>query len=170
VEAALFVAGGNLTAEKLAKLCGSLDVKAVKELAEDLVREYQQRDGGIEAFKAGKAYGMRVKLEYEGCVTQLIPETDMPKAMLKTLAMIAYEQPIKQSYIVKLRGNRVYDYMKRLEDLEFIQRRDEGHTKIITTTPKFNQYFRINDAKELVKKTADEKPEGGAEGDKPQPE
>jgi segregation and condensation protein B len=162
VEAALFVAGKNMTAEKLAKICGSLDVKAVKEFADDLVREYSQRDGGIEVFKAGGAYGMRVKPEYEDNVVQLIPETDMPKAMLKTLAMIAYEQPIKQSYIVKLRGNRVYEYMKRLEESGFIDRKDEGHTKIITTTPKFNQYFRINDAKELVKKDVSETSEQNA--------
>jgi segregation and condensation protein B len=76
----------------------------------------------------------------------------MPKAMLKVLALIAYEQPIKQSYIVKIRGNRVYEYLKRLEDMEFIERLEEGHTRIITTTEKFKRYFRINDAKELVKK------------------
>jgi segregation and condensation protein B len=97
---------------------------------------------------------MRIKPEYEDNVTPLIPETDMPKGMLKTLAMIAYEQPIKQSYLVKIRGNRVYDYMPKLEQLEFIERKDVGHTKIISTTAKFNKYFRINDAKELVMKKA----------------
>jgi segregation and condensation protein B len=77
----------------------------------------------------------------------------MPKAMLKALALIAYEQPIKQSYVVKIRGNRVYDYMRKLEDLGLIERKAEGHTKILTTTAKFRQYFKINDEKELVKKT-----------------
>ncbi len=152
VEAALFVGGGNITVERLAKVCG-LDPKQAKEAADSLVEEYGRREGGVEVFRSGKSYGMRVKPEYEDSVTPLIPETDMPKAMLKTLAMIAYEQPVKQSYIVKLRGNRVYDYMKRLEELEFIERKDEGHTKILTTGPKFNKYFRINDAKELVAMT-----------------
>jgi segregation and condensation protein B len=153
VEAALFVSGGNITAERLAKIC-NLDLKRVREVADDLVREYTSRDGGVEVTKSGKAYGMRVNPAYEENVTPLIPETDMPKAMLKTLAMIAYEQPVKQSYIVKLRGNRVYDYMKRLQELEFIERKDDGHTKILSTTAKFNKYFRINDSKELVKNTA----------------
>ncbi|MFH0862657.1 MAG: SMC-Scp complex subunit ScpB [Candidatus Altiarchaeota archaeon] len=150
VEAALFVAGGNITIERLAKLC-NLEPKAVKDIADGLVEEYSKRDGGLEVFKSGKAsYTMRVKPELEDNVTPLIPETDMPKAMLKTLAMIAYEQPIKQSYLVKIRGNRVYDYMQKLEQLEFIERKDVGHTKLISTTAKFNKYFRINDAKELV--------------------
>jgi len=171
VEAALFVASGNMSAERLGKVC-NMDTKRVQEIVEGLIAEYQQRDGGLEVFRAGKEYGMRVKPEYEEAVTKLIPETEMPKAMLKTLAMIAYEQPIKQSYLVKIRGNRVYEYMKRLEELSFIERKDEGHTKIITTTPKFRQYFRINDAKELVVANAhalgdeqlklDDEPEGEA--------
>jgi len=151
VEAALYVASGNLTAEKLAKIC-SLEPKRVREIADSLIAEYSQRDGGVEVFKADRAYGMRIKPEYEETVTQLIPETEMPKAMLKTLAMIAYEQPVRQSYLVKIRGNRVYEYMKRLEELGFVERKNEGHTMILTTGSKFKQYFRINDAKELVKK------------------
>ncbi|MFH1403282.1 MAG: SMC-Scp complex subunit ScpB [Candidatus Altiarchaeota archaeon] len=151
IEAALFVSGKNLSAEKLAELCGGLEVNAVREIADELVREYSRRDGGIEVFKAGKSYAMRIKPDVEDQVTHLIPETDMPKAMLKTLALIAYEQPLKQSHVVKIRGNRVYVYLKRLEELEFIERRPEGHTKILTTTAKFNKYFRINDSKELVR-------------------
>jgi segregation and condensation protein B len=152
VEAALFVAGANLSVEKMAKVLNIDDVKSVKDAADELVKEYSSRDGGIEVYKQGKTYGMRVKNDLEDHVTALIPETEMPKAMLKVLALIAYEQPIKQSYIVKIRGNRVYEYLKRLEDMEFIERLEEGHTRIITTTEKFKRYFRINDAKELVKK------------------
>ncbi len=152
VEAALFVASSNLSVEKIAKVIGDLDVKGVKDVCDQLVEEYKNRGGGIEVYKSGKTYGMRIKPSYEDIVTALIPETEMPKAMLRTLAMIAYEQPIKQSYIVKIRGNRVYHYLKKLEDDEFIERKDGGHTKILTTTPKFTKYFRINDAKELVKK------------------
>jgi segregation and condensation protein B len=154
-EAALFVSGRNMSPKDLAKVFGLENPAEVKAALEALVQEYTTRDGGIEIYKISGRYGMQVKPEIEANVLQLVPETDMPKAMLKTLAMIAYEQPIKQSYIVKLRGNRVYDYMKKLEELGFIERRPEGHTKVITTTLKFNQYFRINDAKELVKKTVD---------------
>lgn len=152
VEASLFVSGNNLSAEKIAKVVGEEDVKAVREAAEDLVKEYKLRDGGVEIFKSGRQYGMRVKTQYEDTVTSLIPETEMPKAMLRTLALIAYEQPIKQSYLVKIRGNRVYHYLKLLEEAGFVERKDEGHTKIVSTGPKFSKYFKINDAKELVKK------------------
>ena len=149
IEAALFVASGNLSAEKLGKIC-NIEARRAREIADALVAEFSGRDGGVEVFKAAKEYGMRVKPEYEEGVTQLIPETEMPKAMLKALAMIAYEQPIRQAYLVKIRGNRVYDYVKRLEEIGFIERKEEGHTKLISTTAKFKQYFRINDDKEIV--------------------
>ncbi len=156
VEAALFVAGTNLTAEKIAKVLGFEDVTPVRDAAEELVAEYKGRDSGVEVYKLGKTYGMRIKPELEEHVTALIPETEMPKAMLRTLALIAYEQPIKQSYVVKIRGNRVYEYLKRLEDAGFIERKDEGHTRVISTTEKFRKYFKINDAKELVKMPVDD--------------
>ena len=159
VEAALFVAQGNLTTEKIASVIGAEDHKTVKEIADSLVAEYKGRDGGIEVFKSGKSYGMRIRAGLEDTVTPLIPETEMPKAMLRTLAMIAYEQPIKQSYIVKIRGNRTYEYLKRLEKDDFIERKEQGHTKIVSTTKKFNKYFRINDAKQLVIKQAPEEEE-----------
>jgi segregation and condensation protein B len=149
-EAALFVSGKSMSAREIARVFGIED-KPVKAALDELVKEYSGRDCGIEVFKTDGKYGMRVKPELEERVLHLVPETDMPKAMLKTLALIAYEQPVKQSYVVKLRGNRVYKYVKRLEELGFIERKPEGHTRLLTTTPKFNQYFKINDAKELVK-------------------
>ena len=156
VEAALFVSGTNLSAEKITKVACLEDVKIVREAADELVKEYKGREGGIEVFKTGKSYGMRIKPELEESVTSLIPEVEMPKAMLKTLALIAYEQPIKQSYVVKIRGNRMYEYLKRLEEMGFIKRAEEGHTKILSTTEKFKKYFKITDEKELVKKVESE--------------
>ncbi|MFC2163241.1 SMC-Scp complex subunit ScpB [Candidatus Altiarchaeota archaeon] len=150
-EAALFVSGRNMSPADIGKVFGIEDSKLVKAALEELVTEYKQRDTGIEVVKIGGKYVMRCRQDIEEDVLQLIPETEMPKAMLKTLALIAYEQPVKQSHLIKLRGNRCYVYLKRLEEQDFIKRKPEGHTRILTTTPKFNKYFRINDAKELVK-------------------
>ncbi len=151
IEAALFVSGKNMSPKELAKVFNLEDYKQVKKGLDELVVEYSKKKSGIEVYKTGGSYGMRVRPEIEEQVLHLIPETDMPKAMLKTLALIAYEQPVKQAHVVKIRGNRNYEYLKRLEELDFIHRQPEGHTKILTTTPKFNKYFKINDAKELVR-------------------
>ena len=60
VEAALFVAGGNITVERLAKLC-NIDPAKVKELADGLVEEYSRRDCGVEVFKAAEIKAARIQ-------------------------------------------------------------------------------------------------------------
>jgi len=72
---------------------------------------------------------MRVKRPYEDKVIHLIPDTDMPPAVLKTLALIAYTQPIKQSEVIKLRGNGAYKYIEKLKDIELIETHKSSRTK-----------------------------------------
>jgi segregation and condensation protein B len=145
IEAALFVAGNVVPLRELEKLTG-LEAKAVKDIMEQIQNEYSQRDCGLAVEKTEKGYAMRVKPEYVERITPFIEETDLPKSMLKTLALIAHEQPIRQTNVVKMKGNRVYFYIHRLEDLGFIKGRPEGRTRLLTTTDKFREYFRLQDA------------------------
>jgi len=158
IEAALFVAGEGVSLKELEKIAG-LDGKAVQDIVEQLKREYMERDSGLIIEKGEKGFLMRIKPEFEERVVQLVPEADLPKSMLKTLALIAYEQPIMQSDVVKLRGNRVYDYIPRLVELGFVRAVPEGRSKRLSTTEKFREYFRMDDvSRELsvVEKPAEE--------------
>lgn len=148
IEAALFVAGKGMSIEELKKLTG-LEASVVKDILEQIQREYSQRDSGMLIDKSEKGYLMRVKPEFEEKILPLIPEADLPKSMLKTLALIAYEQPIKQSNVVKLRGNRVYSYLHRLTELGFLKAKPDGRTKLLTTTDKFKEYFKLHDLKKV---------------------
>lgn len=148
IEAALFVAGKGMSIEELKKLTG-LEASVVKDIIEQIQREYSQRDSGMFIDKSEKGYLMRVKPEFEEKILPLIPEADLPKSMLKTLALIAYEQPIKQSNVVKLRGNRVYSYLHRLTELGFLKAKPDGRTKLLTTTDKFKEYFKLHDLKKV---------------------
>lgn len=147
IEAALFVAGGGVSIKELEKITG-LEVKAIRDIVEQLQEEYSRRDSGVAVEKTDDGFVMRVKPEYVEKINPLIEETDLPKSMLKTLALIAHEQPIKQTTVVKLRGNRVYHYIHRLEELGFIKSKPEGRTRMLSTTEKFKEYFRISDIKE----------------------
>lgn len=154
IEAALFVSGRALSVEELAKICNSGSIGLIRKTLGDLQREYLDRNSGLEINEFNGEYGMRVKREFEGELMHLVPETDMQPAVLKTLALIAYEQPIKQSVVVKERGNKVYQYIKKLKEQELIETKRSGRTKILTTTPKFRDYFQIQDLRELVKEEA----------------
>jgi segregation and condensation protein B len=73
---------------------------------------------------------------------------------LRVLAIIAYHQPIKQSDIVKVIGNRTYEYVKELEERGLIKVEKKSRTKTLSTTPHFEDYFGIN--KDQVRKEFEE--------------
>lgn len=151
IEAALFVSGRKLSIEEFAKICRSGNIGIIRKTLEKLQEEYQERNSGLEIYESDREYGMRIKPEFEESIMHLVPETDIQPAMLKTLALIAYEQPITQAKVVKERGNRAYKYIKKLREQEFIDAKKSSRTKILTTTSKFRDYFQIHDLRELVK-------------------
>jgi len=151
VEAALFVATDPVKPGKIAKTIGTPDEKQVKTYLDEIAEEYKKRDGGVVIEKSKAGYMMKIKKDYEPILLGMIPETDLSKSMLKTLALIAYEQPVKQSYVIKIRGTRAYYYIKKLTELELIQGKEEGHTKMLSTTGKFKDYFSLKDNRISVK-------------------
>lgn len=152
IEAALFVSGRSLTLEELANICKSGNIGVVRRTIEELMKEYSERESGLEICESDNSYSMRIKRELERDVMHLIPETDIEPAVLKTLALIAYEEPIKQSKVVEERGNRAYRYIKKLREQELINAEKCGRTRLLTTTPKFREYFQIMNLKEIVER------------------
>ncbi len=145
IEAGLFIAGRPLTLEEIATLCKSGNMGMIRRYIEELQKEYISRDSALIIERISEGYRMSVRKEFEEHILHLAPETEIPSAVLKTLALIAHEQPIKQSDVVKIRGNRAYTYIRELKNQGFIEAKKEGRTKILITTPKFKEYFQIED-------------------------
>jgi segregation and condensation protein B len=152
IEAALFASGRALDVEELAKTCGSGNVGLIRRSVEELSREYEDRNSGLFIRMTEDGYLMQVRPELEGKNNHLVPETDIPAPILKTLALIAYEQPVKQSKIVKERGNKVYSYIKFLRQQGLVEGKRDGRTRILSVTPKFRDYFHVDDLKGLLEK------------------
>ncbi|RLI95347.1 MAG: SMC-Scp complex subunit ScpB [Candidatus Altiarchaeales archaeon] len=165
IEAALFASGRSMSIEELAKICGSGNLGVVRRCADELVNEYRERKSGIEIQKDGSSYIMKVRNDLEGCVIHLIPETEIPAPILKTLALIAYEQPIKQSDLARERGNRIYEYVRFLVKMGLVERKRCGRTRILTVTPKFREYFQIKDMDEFIERYVRVDEEKGDEED-----
>ncbi len=87
---------------------------------------------------------------------------EFSQAELKTLAMIAYYAPARQSDIVRIRGNRAYEHIRKLENRKLIRTEQSGSTKVIYLTREFYDYF----GEEVVKWIRDSKVGSGrrAEG------
>lgn len=71
---------------------------------------------------------MRVKPEFSKYVEEYI-ERDLPKGVLRTLAVIALRQPIKLSELAKVRGNKCYEHVKKLKELGFVNVERKGKTR-----------------------------------------
>ena len=140
VEAALFVSDKPLSVQALSKIT-SIPHEEVKQLLEKIQVDSQKTDRGIELIETPVGYELRIKPEYRDHVAQLAPFSDMSEGMMRTLAIIAVRQPVKQSVIVRYQGNKAYGYIASLEEKGLVKTEKSGRTKIIMTTPDFEKYF-----------------------------
>lgn len=142
IEAALFAAGRTLCRKELASLSGLSDEK-VGALAEELADEYATRGGGLEIRCFGDGYSMQVKSVLAPQIISVAPK-EIEAPLIRTLAIIAYKQPVKQSELAEIRGNKSYAHVKELERMGLINAVRQGRTKVITTTRAFADYFGLS--------------------------
>jgi segregation and condensation protein B len=140
VEAALFVSDKPLTIEKIAAML-KMDPDETKAYLIRLQTDYRIEDRGFELVETPEGYELRVKPAYRDRVARLAPFADLSEGMMRTLAIIAAKQPVKQSLIVKYQGNKSYGYIASLEAKGLIKCEKYSRTKICTTTPEFEKYF-----------------------------
>ncbi|MGZ4937868.1 MAG: SMC-Scp complex subunit ScpB [Halobacteriota archaeon] len=137
VEAALFVAGRPLTLNELESIIGpGVDIEG---LVASLVAEYQRR-GAIEVVRTSDDVVMQVKTEYADAV-RTIAQRDLETPVLRTLAVIAYHQPITQSKVAEIRGNKAYGHVHELQARKLIEAVPHGRTRMLRTTRTFVEYF-----------------------------
>lgn len=149
VEAALFIAGRFMSLQELVALT---DVNPIflKKILEDLSDRF--KDSGIEVIQRDNLWKMDVSQEYVWMVNKLATgSSEFSKAEQETLAIIAYKQPIKQSVIVKIRGNKAYEHIKRYVEMGLINKKKTGHTAELTLNDRFHEYFHVNSSQDKEK-------------------
>lgn len=147
IEAALFLSGRFMTLQELITLT---DVNPIilKKILSDLEDKY--KDAGITIIKAQNQWKMDIAEDFVDMVNKLATgSSEFTKAEQETLAMIAYKQPIKQSVIIKIRGNKAYDHIKRFVELGLVNKKKMGHTADLSLTDRFYEYFHLNKGEHL---------------------
>lgn len=142
VEAALFSAGKPVSVEEIVALT-FLSPDSIKQAIKELQKEYEGRDTVLEISKAGTKWAMQVRTAAAEPATKFAPP-EIPKKLLKTLALIAYHQPMKQSELVDMIGTKVYEHVPDLVGRGLVKAREEGVTKILSTTSQFPEYFGLD--------------------------
>ncbi len=140
IEAALFLSPSVVSLNILSRTCGK-PIQIVKVLINELNHELDERNSALEIVGEGNGFRLRVKTHLEDKVSHFASSPEMHKGVLKTLALIAFKQPVKQSEIINLRNSKAYEHIKILKEKGFIKKQKQGITYIITTTKKFVDYF-----------------------------
>jgi len=115
----------------------------LRELIEKLIDKYSDKSA-IEIIAKEESWKMDVKAEYKDMVNRLATgNAEFSRAEQETLAVIAYKQPVKQSVIIKIRGNKAYEHVKHFIEIGLVKGKRAGHTQELTLSEDFYDYFSI---------------------------
>lgn len=145
IESILFSASSPISVEEI-KQASNLSKKQVEEALENLIELYnveRKKETSIEVVKAGNKYTMQVKKKFID-QSVMVSKPEIQNHHLKTLALIAFHQPIKQSNLRRIAGPKIYDHVDELSDLKLINAKKHGSTEMLTTTKLFPEYFGID--------------------------
>jgi len=150
LEAIFFISGRFLTIQEIVSL-SDLNPMIIKELIEKIKEKYEKQDSAFEIIEKNGLWKMDVRQDFFYLINKLATgSSEFSKAEQETLAIIAYKQPIKQSVIIKIRGNKAYDHIKKVLDLGLLKKKKEGHTHILTLSDEFYDYFNLEEGGRLA--------------------
>ncbi|HVN44110.1 MAG TPA: SMC-Scp complex subunit ScpB [Steroidobacteraceae bacterium] len=157
IEAALLAAGGAVPLAELIRLFDEgarPGTQAVRAALESLAAEYAGR--GIELKETASGFRIQVRRELAGEISRLWPERTprYSRALLETLALVAYRQPITRAEIEAVRGVAVNPNIIRTmierNWVRVVGHRDvPGHPELLGTTREFLDYFGLKSLDEL---------------------
>jgi segregation and condensation protein B len=157
IEAALLAAGAPVPLSELARLFDEGHSPAAPELRAalaSLAAEYAGR--GIELKETASGFRIQVRRELSGPISRLWPEraARYSRALLETLALIAYRQPVTRAEIEAVRGVTVNPNIIRTmierNWVRVVGHRDlPGHPELLGTTREFLDYFGLRSLDEL---------------------
>ncbi len=155
LEAALLAAAEPLTLQQLRRLfSGSLDADSLRKILDEIREEWSDR--AVELTAVASGWRFRVKPEFQSYLDRISGEKPprYSRAVLETLAIIAYRQPVTRGDIEDIRGVAVSPpTLKALEERGWIDvvghRETPGRPALFATTRKFLDDLNLRSLEEL---------------------
>jgi segregation and condensation protein B len=157
VEAVLLAAGRPVTIDQLLELFDENQRPSAEDVAAalaDLQQVYADR--GAELREVASGWRVQVRAQYADVVSRLWQErpSRYSRALLETLALIAYRQPITRGEIEDIRGVTVSTtIMRTLHERNWIRvvghREVPGRPELLGTTRDFLDYFGLKSLDDL---------------------
>jgi len=158
LEAALLAADYPLSIDHCMKLFeGDLQVperSVIKSCIEELQLDCQER--GVELVKVASGFRYQTRVDIQTWVARLHAEKTprYSRALMETLALVVYKQPITRAEIEDIRGVSVSsNIMRVLQEREWVKivghKEVPGRPAMFATTKKFLDYFNLQSLNEL---------------------
>ncbi|MEL0067705.1 MAG: SMC-Scp complex subunit ScpB [Gammaproteobacteria bacterium] len=157
IEAILMSAGKPLSAEKITNLFTEEPRPSISEVRKQIKALVEDCSGrGIELVEVATGFRYQGRSEYGQYVAKLweVKPQRYSRAMLETLALIAYRQPVTRADIEEVRGVSVStNIMKTLMEREWVHvvghRDAPGRPAMYATTKQFLDYFNLQSLDQL---------------------
>ncbi len=153
IESLIFAADEPLTVSQLKELTGSKGTEGIREALRDMQAEYET--SGIQMAKVGGGYQFRSHPDNARWVRKLraARAPRLTRAMLETLAIIAYRQPVTRPEIEEIRGVDSGSTLRVLLERTLIRivgkKEEPGRPLLYGTTRFFLEFFNLKDLKDL---------------------
>ena len=126
----------------------------VRKAVQELIEKYE--NSGMELKQVASGYRLQVRADYEVWVTRLWEQKPprYSRALMETLALIAYRQPITRGDIEDIRGVSVStNIIKTLQERDWVKslghKEVPGRPTLYGTTREFLDYFNLKSLNEL---------------------
>ena len=155
VEAILFAMGESVSLSKIASAIGKDETEA-KRLLEELKKQYQKKERGIQLIELEDSYQLCTKPELYDYLIQVAKQPKkhvLTEVLLETLAIVAYKQPVTKIEIEKIRGVKSDHAVNKLVEYDLVcevGRLDApGKPLLFGTTEEFLRRFGVQSVEEL---------------------
>ena len=155
VEAILFAMGESVSLSKIASAIGKDETEA-KRLLEELKKQYQKKERGIQLIELEDSYQLCTKPELYDYLIQVAKQPKkhvLTDVLLETLAIVAYKQPVTKIEIENIRGVKSDHAVNKLVEYDLVcevGRLDApGKPLLFGTTEEFLRRFGVQSVEEL---------------------
>lgn len=156
IEAVLLAADAPVSPRRLAHLAEISDIRRVRALVHVLNRLYALDASTFRVEELAGGYRLLTRPELQSWLVTVKPANEtlqLSRAMVETLAIVAYRQPICRADIEAIRGVQVEEILRQLLEKNMIRLvgRDDsiGRPYLYGTTKRFLEVFGLRDLSEL---------------------
>lgn len=156
IYALLFASDRPLSAVRIAETLGDIDPDIVATLLEELREEIANADVPFVLREIAGGYQLTTKPEHAPYIRRLFQikkSKKLSKAVLETLAIIAYRQPVTRPDVESIRGVSVSHAFEQLQERRLIKAVGvadvPGRPRLYRTTDEFLLHFGIKSLKDL---------------------